>query len=171
MSIESQELSEKKAAKLGVLLIIGVILSGMVIGFLVWILKEDALSGEGMMGGTAIIIVWFVSHIFLLFATILTFMRTGYKTIQTFLMINIVTGLLSVGIGTIFSAIGLFKLSKTRIAFPSEVERLQKKELAKKKNEKLEIECPDCGKAFEVEDDGGRPLAIKCPSCGVEGEL
>ncbi len=36
----------------------------------------------------------------------------------------------------------------------------------------LKIECPNCGKVFEVQVDMGKlPVTVQCPYCGTEGEI
>ncbi len=174
ISNDAIEEAKRKASGLSALLTVGSLLSLAIIGLIVWILKDDALSGGGAFGGTMIIIIMFATQLFLVFAMIFSFMRSGYGLMRIFLFISILPGLVFGVIGAIFSGIALFKMSGARLAYPSEVEKIKRREEAKakgKKKEILELECPDCGTEFKVKDKGKRPLAIKCPECGAEGEI
>lgn len=35
----------------------------------------------------------------------------------------------------------------------------------------IDLQCPECGEMFAVEDTGERPLATECPGCGRSGKL
>ena len=174
--IEPAEEDIKKASSLAVLMAVGVVLSLVVITFLIWILYTDALASDEFFGGTMIIILWYLSQIFIIGAVILLFMRSAYGMIRILLIINIFTGLASLGVATIFSIIGLIKLSKARSAFPLELEKDKRQmdaevKISGQKVRKLELECPECSKDFTIKDTGKRPLPIKCPHCGVAGEI
>ena len=178
MDVEPSEDDIKKANNLAVLLIVGQVLTLMGVSLLVWVLYNGgALDSEGAFGGKTIIALWYILNLPLGVAAVFTFLRSGYKLVFIFLAMGLLFGLTSLGIGTIFSIICLIKLSKSKNAFPDQLERSIKRAEAKKKIDKdrkavkLELECPQCEKDFAVKDNGKRPLAIKCPHCGVEGEI
>ena len=174
--IEPAEEDIKKASSLGVLMLVGVILSFAVITLAVWVLHSGGVFGsDEFFGGTMIIILLYLSQIFIIIAIILLFMRSAYGVIRILLIINIFTGTLSL-VGFVFSIIGSLKLSKTRKAFALELEKDNRQlaaeaKISGKKVKKLELECPECGKDFTIKDTGKRPLPIKCPHCGVAGEI
>ena len=174
--IEPAEEDIQKASSLGVLMVVGLILSLALITFLVWIFYEDALGGSEFFGGMMIIILWYLSQSFLILAIILLFLRSGYGVIRILLIISIFAGFTAPPVASIFSIIGLLKLSKTRKAFPLELEKDKRTleaeaKISGKKVKKLELECPECARDFTIKDTGKRPLAIKCPHCGVAGEI
>ncbi|MDP6155297.1 MAG: hypothetical protein QF682_04055 [Candidatus Thermoplasmatota archaeon] len=174
--MEAAEEDIKKASNLAVLMLVGVIISFALITFAVWVLYSGGVFGSGeFFGGTMIMILWYLSQIFLIIAVILLFLRSAYGVVRILLIINIFTGIISIA-GFIFSIIGSIKLSKTRKAFPLELERDKRTieaeaKVSGKKVKKLELECPECSKDFMIKDTGKRPLPIKCPHCGVAGEI
>lgn len=178
-SRNKDEIALKKQKGLRTLLFVGFVTQAIVMFiFLLIVSKGGALdtptdtSGGVNFGGPWIFALLFFINLPLLASAILVTLRSAFSTARVLLIVSIIT---SIPIGTFFALIGLVKLSKAKRAFPGMLERIEKRQKAKKKlkgkTEILELECPDCGNDFKIKDKGKRPLAIKCPHCGVEGEI
>jgi len=123
-SNEVSEIYIRKARNLGIFLTIGSVLSILALTVLVWIFYGGgALGHDGILGGTFIIILWYLPQTLLITATILTFLRRGYLAIKILLMLSFVFGFFSLFVGSIVSAIGLILLIKTKYAFPKELKK------------------------------------------------